>query len=93
MELLKKNWHYIAIIIVFAWCIYTVSTINLQSLSMFTVAYLAFGIFTGGYLLIDKFLLRGYDTLEELAKGNIAVGESLIALAIVFHAILSFVKN
>jgi len=93
MEFLKKNWHYIAVIIIVAWCIYTVATINFQTLSMFTVAYLAFGIFIGGFLLIDKFLLRGYDTFEELAKGNIAVGESLIALAIVFHAILSFIKN
>jgi len=93
MEWLKKNYNYIMVCVVFCWCVYTVWTINTDSLSKFTVAGLAGGLFINAYLLIDKFILKGYDTLEELKKGNVAVGLSLVALAIMFHAILSFVKN
>lgn len=35
---------------------------------------------------VDVFVLRGYDTIEELKKGNVAVGLALCAYAIVSAA-------
>lgn len=55
----------------------------LENFTQFGAAILLVAIATILLFLIDKYLLYGFDTLNELKKNNIAVGLGLIAYAII----------
>ncbi len=54
-----------------------------DSFTQFGASILIVGISTGIFYLIDRYLLIGFDTIEELKKNNIAVGLGLIAYSII----------
>ena len=55
-------------------------------ISKIPFSFLSLGLLLGMWYLIDKFILKGYDTLEELHKNNVAwgivIGSILIAAAV-----------
>jgi hypothetical protein len=80
--MLKSFWG-IALLIVIAlfmfWAVYT----NAGQLLAFAAALLIAGISVLLLWLVDTFVLHSFDTLQELKNGNIAVGLSLLAYAVV----------
>jgi hypothetical protein len=80
--MLKSFWG-IALLIVIAlfmfWAVYT----NAQALLNFAAAILIAGVSVLILWLVDTFILHTFNTLEELKRGNIAVGLALVAYAIV----------
>lgn len=53
-----------------------------EAFSAFGIAFLVATIAVAMLFIIDKLLLHGWDTFEEIKKGNIAVGLILMAYAI-----------
>lgn len=62
-------------------CYYLYS--NFQYFLNFGVALILAVIAVLSLYLVDKYLLIGYDTIEELKNGNLAVGLALIAYALI----------
>lgn len=65
-----------------SWIIFS----QIEQFSSFGVAIVLAATGTGILWLVDRFLLYGYDTIDELKKGNIAVGMALIAYAILISS-------
>lgn len=80
----KSTWKQVMFLILFillgslgAWYMYN----YFKEFLNFGIAILLATIAVAGLWVVDKFLLVNYDTLEELKKGNTAVGLALLAYA------------
>lgn len=57
-----------------------------ETYSMFGYAMLLADLFVAKLYFIDKFLLKGWDTISEIKKNNVAAAVILLAYAIVLLA-------
>jgi ABC-type uncharacterized transport system permease subunit len=87
MNIITKNKGIIINLLLMA-AIIAVIIIFFEQVSSFAVMLLLIDIAITKLYLVDKFVLKGYDTIEELQKGNVAVGLALLAYAIVVGAAL-----
>lgn len=60
-----------------------------QGWSLFFADILKIGIFGGLFWLFDKYVMKSIDTIKELKNRNVAYAIFLLAVAIMFHAVLS----
>ena len=91
MEWIKKNWIGILVLIATVVFGYLAITANLKEIGL-AIVMLIIVVFAVGLLYcFDKFVLVGYDTIEELKKGNVAVGLALLAYSYIIGSIISAV--
>jgi len=85
MSLIKKYWYSILIMVVgivfFLIAIFIDTRLGETALGLLK---LGIGVFL--FFLVDKYLLKEVDTIDEIKKGNIAMGLLFIAYAIIFYA-------
>lgn len=85
MEMLKKYWYSIAMMV--AGIVFFLIAIFIDTrLGETAIGILKLGIGVGLFFFMDRYFLKDVDTIEEIKKGNIAMGLLFIAYAIVFFA-------
>jgi len=88
MELLKKYWY--AVLMMIIGIVFFLIAIFIDTrLGETAIGILRLGIGISLFFFMDKYFLKEVDTIEELKKNNISVGLLFIAYAIIFFSAMS----
>ena len=88
MMLFKKYWYAVAMMVVGVGAFLIAIFIDTR-LGETAIGLLRLGIGVALFFLVDKYFLLEVDTIEEVKKGNTAVGFLFISYAILFWAAMS----